>query len=144
MNAAAIHILLVEDNEGDVELAKIAFRQGGVPAHLSVVRDGMEALEYLSKQNGFRDAPRPDLVLLDLNMPRMGGKEFLATVKTDRKLKSLPVIVFTSSSAPKDIAECYERHANCYILKPPDLAAFTRAAQQVGEFWLNLAQLPPA
>jgi two-component system, chemotaxis family, response regulator Rcp1 len=137
-----MNILLVEDNEGDIELTKRAFKRANLSATLSVTHDGVEAIEYLSRQGRFSDAVRPDLVLLDLNMPRMGGHQFLDIVKQDEKLKSIPVIVLTSSDAPKDIRECYERHANCYILKPFDSKKFTDMIKQVEDFWANLAQLP--
>ena len=137
-----MNILLVEDNEGDIELTERSFKQGNLSATLSVTHDGVEAIEYLSRQGKFRDAVTPDLVLLDLNMPRMGGQRFLEIVKQDEKLKSIPVIVLTSSSAPKDIRECYERYANCYILKPFDPGKFMDVIKQVEDFWANLAQLP--
>jgi|SRR5580658_9905636 chemotaxis family two-component system response regulator Rcp1 len=137
-----MNILLVEDNEGDVELTKRAFKRGNLSATLSVAHDGVEAIEYLSRQGRFSDAVRPDLVLLDLNMPRMGGHQFLDIVKQDAKLKSIPVIVLTSSDAPKDIRECYDRHANSYILKPFDSNKFTDMIKQVEEFWVKLAELP--
>lgn len=142
MKASLLNILLIEDNEGDIELTKIAFSKGQLSSNLRVAHDGAEAVKCLSKQGEFQNAPRPDLILLDLNMPKMGGKEFLERVKQDAKTKSIPVIILTSSSATRDIQECYERHANCYIIKPPDLAAFIKMAGQVGDFWLNLAQLP--
>jgi CheY-like chemotaxis protein len=142
MKPSAMNILLVEDNEGDVELTRIAFRKGDFPSALSVAHDGVEAVEYLNREGKFQEATRPDLILLDLNMPRMDGKEFLALVKGQDKWKAIPIIVLTSSSAPRDIQECYERHVNCYILKPPDLSAFITVAQQVWKFWLNLVRLP--
>lgn len=137
-----MNILLVEDNEGDIELTMRAFQRGKLSSTLSVAHNGMEAMNYLHQKEPFSDAVRPDLILLDLNMPRMGGREFLETVKQDEKLKSIPVIMLTSSSAPKDIAECYERHANCYILKPFDLAKFMEVIKQVEFFWTHMAQLP--
>lgn len=137
-----MNILLVEDNEGDIELTERAFKRGKLASTLSVTHDGVEAIEYLSRQGKFGDAAKPDLVLLDLNMPRMGGRKFLEIVKQDEKLKSIPVIVLTSSSAPKDIQESYDRHANCYILKPFDTEKFTDMVKQVEGFWVNLAQLP--
>jgi len=137
-----MHILLVEDNEGDIEITERAIKQGKLSSTLSVAHDGVEAMEYLSRQNRFADAVRPDLILLDLNMPRMDGKEFLEIAKQDDKLKSIPIIVMTSSSAPKDIQECYERYANCYIIKPFDLTKYMDIAKQIESFWANLAQLP--
>lgn len=137
-----MHILLVEDNEGDIELTVRAFKWGKLTSTLAVAHNGVEALEYLSQQGEFGDAVRPDFILLDLNMPRMGGREFLEIIKHDDKLKSIPVIILTSSSAPQDILECYERHANCYILKPFDLQKFMEMVKQVENFWCNLVQLP--
>ena len=137
-----MNVLLVEDNEGDIELTERAFERGNLTATLSVTHNGAEAIEYLSRQGRFSDAVKPDLILLDLNMPRMGGHQFLEIVKQDEKLKSIPVIVLTSSSAPKDIRGCYERHANCYILKPFDPLKFMDMIKQVEDFWANLVQLP--
>ena len=137
-----MHILLVEDNEGDIEITKRAIEHGKLSSTLSVAHDGVEAIEYLSRQNKFADAVRPDLILLDLNMPRMDGKEFIEVAKRDDKLKSIPIIMLTSSSAPKDIQECYERYANCYIIKPFDLTKYMDIAKQIESFWANLAQLP--
>ncbi|MDR3449128.1 MAG: response regulator [Alphaproteobacteria bacterium] len=137
-----MNILLVEDNEGDIELTELAFRRRKLSSTLAVAHNGVEAVDYLSCRGAFTEAVRPDLVLLDLNMPRMGGREFLEIVKQDEKFRSIPVIVFTSSSAPKDIAECYERHANCYILKPFDPEEFMDIAKKVEDFWGRLAHLP--
>lgn len=136
------NILLVEDNEGDVELTKIAFRKGGYECSLDVVNNGEEALDYLYNRGIYSHAPRPEIILLDLNMPRMGGKEFLEIVKHDDALRSIPIVVLTSSQAPADIVESYERYANCYILKPSGLAAFIDFARQLESFWGGLVQLP--
>jgi two-component system, chemotaxis family, response regulator Rcp1 len=136
-----MNVLLIEDNEGDVVLIETAFKQGNSSTTVSVTHNGVEAIEYLSRQGKYADAVRPDLVLLDLNMPRMGGHQFLKIVKQDEKLKSIPIVVLTSSRAPKDIRDCYELHANCYILKPFDLEKFMDMIKQVEEFWGNLAQL---
>lgn len=136
------NILLVEDNEGDVELTKIAFRKSGYECTLDVVNNGEEALDYLYKRDQFTHAPRPDMVLLDLNMPRMGGKELLEIIKQDDALRSIPVIVLTSSQAPADIEESYARYANCYILKPSGLTAFIEFARQLENFWGGFVQLP--
>jgi CheY-like chemotaxis protein len=137
-----MNILLVEDNEGDIELTERAFKKGGLLSTLSVAHDGVEAMEYLNRQGKFSDAVKPDLVLLDINMPRMDGRKLLEIVKQDENLKSIPVIMLTSSNAPKDVQECYERHANCYILKPFDPGRFMDVAKQVEGFWGNLVQLP--
>jgi len=142
MQKRAMNILLVEDNDGDVELTKIAFRKGGISCGLSVVHDGEEAIEYLYKRGSFKDAVTPDFILIDLNMPRMGGKAFLDIVKKDDALKVIPVIMLTSSQAPAEILECYKRHANCYILKPSGLDGLVDLARQFENFWANLVQLP--
>ena len=137
-----MNILLVEDNEGDIELTARAFKKGNLLSTLSVTNDGVEALEYLSRRGKFGDAAAPDFILLDINMPRMDGRRFLEVVKQDEKLKSIPVIMLTSSSAPRDIQDCYERHANCYILKPFDAGKYVDMAKQIESFWVNMVQLP--
>jgi CheY-like chemotaxis protein len=137
-----MNILLIEDNEGDIELTKIAFERGKLLSTLSVAHDGVEAMEYLIKHAKFDDALRPNLILLDLNMPRMGGKEFLNIIKRDEKLRSIPVVVLTSSDAPADIRECYENHANCYIIKPFDPEKFMGVPKLLENYWANLVQLP--
>ncbi len=138
----SMNILLVEDNEGDIELTKIAFREGNLASKLSVAHDGAEALAYLSQEGVFEDTQRPDLIMLDLNMPVMSGKELLEIIKKDDKLKSIPVIVFTSSNARSDVSECYNLHANSYILKPSNLEDYIQVAKRVEDFWTDIAQLP--
>ncbi len=143
MEPRAIKILLVEDNEGDVELTRIALAKSGVACDLVVASNGYEGLDCLFKRGQFSEMTgRPDIILLDLNMPRMGGKEFLEIVKENGQLKSIPVIVLTSSRAPADIHECYQRHANCYVLKPTGLEHFIAMARQLEAFWGRLVQLP--
>ncbi len=137
-----IEILLVEDNEGDVELTKIAFRERTTACHISVANDGLEALDFLHRRKHFSDAPVPQLILLDLNMPRMDGKRFLEVVKMEAKLKAIPVIMLTSSKDPSDIRECYERHASCYIVKPFDEKEFADTVRQVVDFWSDVGRLP--
>ena len=137
-----MNVLLVEDNEGDIEMTKIAFKKSGVASQLIVTHDGQEAVDYLYKRAGFTDAVTPDLVLVDLNMPRMDGKEFLDVVKNDDALKAIPVIMLTSSQAPAEIRECYRRHANSYILKPSGLDKFIDLARQIHNYWQDLARLP--
>lgn len=141
-NAKPAEILLVEDNEGDIELTKVAFQQGKIANNLHVARDGMEGLEYLRKEGEFSDAIMPDIILLDLNMPRMNGREFLAQVKEDEALKHIPVIVMTSSKAQQDIAKSYNLHANSYILKPVSLDAFADVVNVLERFWFNIVVLP--
>ena len=129
-----LQILLVEDNEGDVEMTRRAFRDE--PAcNLSVVNDGVEALEFLSRQGAYADAPSPHIILLDLNMPRMDGRELLEAVKADSKWKSIPVVMLTSSNSPADIRDCYERQASSYVVKPFDGREFGRAIRQAVYFW---------
>jgi len=139
---AELEILLVEDNEGDVEMIKLAFRDNGPACRISVTNNGMEALDFLHKREKFADAPTPQLILLDLNMPRMDGKRFLEVIKTEAELKAIPVIMLTSSQSPSDIRACYERHASCYIVKPFDVDQFTDTVRQVVVFWSGVGQLP--
>lgn len=135
-------ILLVEDNEGDIELTELAFEQSSMASRLSVAHNGIAALDFLMKRNGLEDAPTPDIILLDLNMPRMDGKAFLDVLKREESLRTIPVIVFTSSSAPKDIAEAYLKYANSYIIKPFSLEEYAQVVKQVEDFWIKLSQLP--
>ncbi len=135
-------ILLVEDNDGDVELTEEAFARGKLSANLSVTHDGVEALDFLFRRGAFTGAVIPDLILLDLNMPRMDGKEFLSIVKQDPTLKYIPVIVFTSSSAQADITDVFLRYANSYIIKPFSLEEYIEVLKQVENFWIKLSQLP--
>lgn len=139
-----LEILLVEDNIGDVELTREAFREGAIERNLNVVGDGEDALAYLRREGPFADATRPDLILLDLNLPRMDGREVLAVVKADDALKEIPILVLTTSLAEKDVRTSYALHANCYIAKPIDLDQFTTVVQSIDEFWLTIARLPPA
>jgi chemotaxis family two-component system response regulator Rcp1 len=138
-----IEILLVEDNPGDVELTQEAFLEAKIPYHLHVVYDGDEALEYLYKQGRHEKAIRPDLVLLDLNMPGKDGKEVLAIIKEDAGLKDIPVNILTSSEAEMDIVKSYALHANAYIVKPANLLQFLEVIEGVESFWLSIVKLPP-
>jgi CheY-like chemotaxis protein len=135
-------ILLVEDNEGDVEMVRRSLRAVTPACNLSVAIDGTEALDYLLKRSNFQNVVRPHLILLDLNMPRMSGKEALTLIKSDERVKTIPVVVFTSSNAPSDIRECYAHHANCYVVKPFDSGEFKSAIGEIVNFWRNLAVLP--
>lgn len=138
------HILMCEDNEGDIELTKDAFEEAKIRNTLSIVRDGEEALDYLYQRNGYEDAVRPDMVLLDLNMPKTDGKEVLEVVKKDPKLKRIPFIVLTSSAADTDVVESYDLSANCYIVKPIDAGKFVEVVRQVNSFWIDIVHRPNA
>lgn len=135
-------ILLVEDNDGDVELTREAFEEAKFRNALHVAKDGEEALNYLFKRNGYEDAVTPDIVLLDLNLPKLNGGEVLSVIKQDAKLKRIPVIVLTSSAADQDIVESYDLHANCYIIKPVDALKFMKVVNRVENFWVDVVCLP--
>ncbi len=135
-------ILLVEDNPGDVLLTQEAFREGDYSPRLSVVEDGEEALRFLKKLGSFRNAPRPDLILLDLNLPKKDGRELLAEVKQDPEIHHIPIIVLTTSSAEQDVKRAYNLHANCYLTKPLDMESFLRKIRAVEDFWLSVVRLP--
>jgi CheY-like chemotaxis protein len=137
---APLKILLVEDNEGDVEMTRHALQDCTAACTIAVANDGIEALDYLCKRGNFSSAETPQLILLDLNMPRMDGKRFLDTMKKDSKLKAISVIMFTSSQSPADIRECYERHISCYIVKPFGYEEFTDAVRRIASFWSGLVQ----
>ncbi|AFK20652.1 response regulator [Haloferax mediterranei ATCC 33500] len=139
-----IEILLVEDNPGDVRLTKKGLQQGKVTNHLYVVRDGVEAMSFLRQEGEYADAPRPDLILLDLNMPKMDGKEVLQEIKTDPDLKRIPVVVLTSSDAEEDIAKSYDLHANAYLTKPVDFDGFLEIVRSIEEFWFTVVKYPPS
>jgi len=139
----AVEILLVEDNPGDVRLTIEALKEAKVHNRLSVVSDGVEALAFLRNEGPYADAPRPDLILLDLNLPRKDGREVLAEVKSDPDLKLIPVVVLTTSRAEKDLFQAYESHANCYITKPVDFQQFLTVIKSIEDFWLSIVKLPP-
>ncbi len=138
-----IDILMVEDNEGDVRLAIEAFKKGRLRNLIHIVVDGVEASEFLTRQGRFSQAPRPDLILLDLNLPRKDGRELLREIKTDPDLKRIPVVVLTTSQAEEDILRSYNSHANCYITKPIDMAQFYKIIASIEDFWLTVVKLPP-
>ncbi len=142
-NIRSIEILLVEDNPGDVRLTKEAFKEGKVLNKLNVVKDGVEAMEFLHKQGKFSKAVHPDLILLDLNLPRKDGREVLAEIKSDPNLRRIPVVILTTSKSEQDILKTYDLHANCYITKPVDLSQFIKVIQSVEDFWLTVVNLPP-
>ena len=135
-------VLLVEDNPADVRLTTDLLGQGGAPKRVSVARDGDEALAFLRREGRFAAAPRPDLVVLDLNLPGRDGRDVLAEIKRDAELRSIPVVVLTTSSAPQDVRRAYDLHANCYIVKPVGLAAFAAAIRAIEQLWFSVAQLP--
>jgi CheY-like chemotaxis protein len=132
----------VEDSPGDVRLTREALKEGKVRNNLSVVNDGVEAMEFLRRQGKYAEAPRPDIVLLDLNMPRKDGREVLAEMKSDESLKRIPVVILTTSEAEQDILKTYDLHANCYLTKPVDLEQFISIVKSVEDFWLTIVQLP--
>ena len=140
--AEPIHILIVEDNPGDARLAVEALAEGKVSNKISIVQDGVEAISFLRRENGYSDAPRPDLILLDLNLPKMNGKDVLAIIKEDSKLKRIPVVILTTSDADQDIFATYDLHANCYITKPVDFNQFISVIQSIEDFWLSIVKLP--
>ena len=144
MSAEAIEILLVEDSPGDVRLTKEALKEGKVHNNLSVVVDGEQAMAFLQRRDQFANAPRPDLILLDLNLPKKDGREVLAEVKADAKLRSIPVVILTTSKAEEDVLRSYQLNANCYVTKPVDLEQFIRVVKAIEDFWLVIAKLPHA
>ncbi len=142
-NGKAIDILLVEDNPGDVRLAIEAFKEGKVSNRLNVAKDGIEALAFLRQEGRYSNAPRPDLILLDLNLPKKDGREVLAAIKVDRNLKRIPVVILTTSNAEEDILKAYNLNGNCYITKPVDLDQFFTVVRYIENFWLTVVTLPP-
>ena len=137
-----VEILLVEDNEPDVRLTREALKEGKVRNNLSVARDGVEAMEFLRRDGKHQNAVKPDLILLDLNLPRKDGREVLAEIKANDLLKRIPVVVLTTSKAEEDILKTYNLHANCYITKPVDLDQFIQVVKSIDDFWLTVVRLP--
>ena len=137
-----VEILLVEDNPGDARLAQEAIREARMRNHLNWVLDGVEALTFLRKEGKHKQAPRPDIILLDLNLPRKDGRELLAEIKRDEQLKQIPVVVLTTSEAEEDISRAYRLKANCYIAKPPQLDDLVKIVKSIEEFWFRVARLP--
>jgi CheY-like chemotaxis protein len=137
-----IEILLVEDNPGDVRLTVEALKEAKVHNHLNVARDGVEALEYLRREKSHANAARPDVILLDLNLPRKDGREVLADIKSDEELCQIPVVILTTSKAEEDILRSYQLHANCYVTKPVDLDQFMTVVRSIEDFWFTIVRLP--
>jgi CheY-like chemotaxis protein len=142
MMSRPVEILLVEDNPGDVRLTREALKEGKVHNHLHVAPDGVEALAFLNREGPYAHAVRPDLILLDLNLPRKGGREVLEVIKSDASLRHIPVVILTSSQAEQDIARAYDLHANCYITKPVDLDQFITVVKSIEDFWFTVVKLP--
>jgi CheY-like chemotaxis protein len=139
----AIEILLVEDNPGDVRLTREALKDSKLHNNLSVVEDGAEALAFLRREGKYVNAPRPDILLLDLNLPRIDGRQVLEEIKQDDELKRIPVVVLTTSASEQDILMSYNLHANCYITKPVDLNQFITIVKNIENFWFSIVKLPP-
>ncbi|MEA3281231.1 MAG: response regulator [Euryarchaeota archaeon] len=137
-----VEILLVEDNPGDVRLTQEVLKDGKVQNNMQVVKDGVDAIAFLRQTGEYAGAPRPDIILLDLNLPKKDGREVLADIKADPDLKNIPVVVLTTSSAEQDIFRSYDLHANCYITKPVDLDQFIRVIRSIEDFWLTIVKLP--
>ena len=137
-----IDILLVEDSQGDVRLIREALKEGKLLNNLFVAKNGVEAMDFLFKRGKFSDARRPDLVILDLNLPKKDGREVLEEIKTSPDFKRLPVVILTTSSAERDILGSYKMHANCYIVKPLDMYQFIEAVKSIEDFWLSVVHLP--
>ncbi|HEY9618818.1 MAG TPA: response regulator [Crinalium sp.] len=138
-----IEILLVEDSPGDIRLTQEVLKEGKVHNHLSVVEDGAQALAFLRREGSYIHAPQPDLILLDLNLPKKGGQEVLEAIKADEHLRRIPVVILTTSRAEEDIIRAYNLHANCYIVKPIDLDQFIQVIKSIEEFWLTIVKLSP-
>lgn len=138
----SVHILLVEDNEGDILLLSEAFEEARLMTDLTVVKNGERAIDFLERRGEYEDARRANLVILDVNLPRRSGHEVLGHIKNSEHLRDIPVIMLTTSSAEKDVMKSYQNHANCYITKPVDMDLFMKAIAQVGAFWLELVRLP--
>jgi len=138
-----IEVLLVEDNPGDAQLTRIALEDSKISIHLNVVEDGVEAMAFLRKQDKYAKVAHPDIILLDLNLPRKDGREVLAEIKGDENLKRIPVVVLTTSQAEEDILKAYNLCANCYITKPVDFDQFVKIVQSIENFWFAIVKLPP-
>ena len=137
-----VQILLVEDNPGDVRLTHEVFKEAKIVNHLNVVGDGVDAMAFLRREGSFADVVRPDIVLLDLNLPRKSGRDVLEEIKGDPALRNIPIVVLTTSRAEQDVLDAYEHHANCYISKPVDLEQFVDIVRSISQFWLSIVELP--
>lgn len=138
----SIHILLVEDNEGDIVLTTEALNEAGFNHTLSVTRDGWEAMQYLNKHGDYAEAVRPDLILLDINLPKLNGHEVLTKIKQNTHLKEIPTVILSTSSDNRDIKKSYRNYSNCYIVKPSDIHSFTNVIASIENFWIKIAELP--
>ncbi len=141
-DGSLVEILLVEDNPGDVRLTREAMKEGKMRNNLSVAYDGVEAMAFLRREGKYADVPRPDVVLLDLNLPKKDGRSVLAEIKADPDLRRIPVVVLTSSKADEDIINSYDLHANCYVTKPGDLEQFIEVVKSIEGFWVQIVKLP--
>jgi chemotaxis family two-component system response regulator Rcp1 len=139
----SIKILLVEDNPADARLAEEALKENKISNHLNIVRDGVEAMAFLRRSGKYAGMSRPDLILLDLNLPKKDGREVLAEIKQDPELRRIPIVVLTTSKSDEDVLRSYDLHANCYITKPVDFEQFTQAVRAVKDFWFTIVKLPP-
>jgi CheY-like chemotaxis protein len=138
----ALNVLLIEDNPGDVFLVRQALKESGLPHHISIAKDGADALDLLYQTDGCTKKPCPDLVLLDLNLPRVSGHEVLRRIKSDEQLKQVPVVIFSSSASKEDVKDAYDNYANCYVCKPSRPEEFFRVIKSIEGFWFSVAQLP--
>ncbi len=137
-----VEILLVEDNPGDVRLTQEAFKETNILNHLNVVGDGVDAMAFLRTEGGYTDVVRPDIVLLDLNLPRKSGRDVLEEIKGDPALRNIPIVILTTSRAEQDVLNAYEHHANCYITKPVGFEQFVEIVGSISQFWLSIVELP--
>jgi len=142
LSSRPIEILLVEDNPGDVRLTQEVLKEGKVHNKLSIVENGVEALSFLRKEENYENSPTPDLILLDLNLPKKDGREVLVDIKNDDELKRIPVVVLTTSQAEEDVLKVYDLNANCYVSKPVDLGQFIDVVKSIEDFWLSIVKLP--
>lgn len=143
VSARAVDILLVEDNPGDVELAREGLRQGRIRSTLHVVADGLEASAFLHRKGAYAARPRPDMILLDLNLPKRDGRDLLREIKEDKELKQIPIVILTTSAAEEDILRSYSLHANCYVTKPLGIDQFLQVVRAIENFWFTIVKLPP-